>query len=119
MEVVGGNGEQLKRQTPCLIWCLRMFGAEYCAAPALVHDAEMTSLRRGSLSRTAMPPPNDIHIGDIEAGEGEPLYEDVPSVPAYASAISPVLSSSCCPFPDVNSVLCAQAYAFNLLHDSR
>ena len=42
-----------------------------------------------------MSSPIDIRVGDLEAGEGEPLYEgDPPPVSAYASAPSALLASS-------------------------
>lgn len=43
-------------------------------------------LRRGLLTQTPMSTMADVRIGDLEAGEGEPLYEnDAPPVHlAYA-----------------------------------
>ncbi|KAJ3531584.1 hypothetical protein NM688_g7553 [Phlebia brevispora] len=46
------------------------------------------SLRRASVTRTAMSAEDDTRGGDIEAGEGEPLYEhDAPQTPAPTRSI--------------------------------
>ena len=73
--------------------CPYLGGGHYCCAQC----RNMTSLRRVQFHRTAMASNDDeIHAGDIEAGIGEPLYEnDAPSIPAYVSSTSAVPASSC------------------------
>lgn len=78
---VASNSENGRRapNAPASPPCLRLFATlRHCRDGV---GGMAPSLRRAPSLRTAMPPEPD----DLEAGEGDPLYEqEPPAIPAYA-----------------------------------